>query len=368
MANEIQAFNDPQAALTGYNDEAIQGYADIIKRVAPWARGLNNQEIGLTARRALSMGLDPLNTHEVQIWKDKRGNVNFQVAYTLMAEWVKRFKGDHTEPQYYLLTSEQLEREGLAPDDIAYRVKFIMKSDLQAMREMLALGVFDAHEVRAMFEVTGIGTASRQEYNGPYFAPAARSKSWKVKKRALTDAYRCKFGTPTKREIEELRRFISDIPDVDDLEYAVSIAPDADYSGQKAIAAQRQALRESTLSAGDVADAQSVLFGDPQKPAAIDADVTELEPEPEPQQQEPPHWTADSKDLGRFWAWALQQGLNRDQVHEALDVASVKDFTGSKEEAAAKVRAYAEGLRAVAAMQADEAPEAPPQDDAANDW
>ena len=162
---ELARINDPQKALTGYSEEKVQQFASLVKRVAPWAKDMDNQGIGLAVRRALSMGLDPLNPHEVQIWKDWRGNLNFQLAYTLLAEWIKRKHGDHTEPQYERLTPDQLEDEGLQPDDVAYRVKFIMKSDLPTMRDMLSMQVFDVAEVRAMFEVVGLGVAEAKEYN-----------------------------------------------------------------------------------------------------------------------------------------------------------------------------------------------------------
>jgi len=116
---------------------------------------------------------------------------------------------------------------------------------------------------------------------------------------------------------------------------------------------------------------------------AIDAEFVELKHEPAPATQqathkaastpstttpEAQHWTADGKALGRFWAWTKTLGLLSDQVHDALECESVNDFAGNKAEAAAKVKAYAEGLRAAAAMQADASPEAPQEDDGTNDW
>lgn len=272
----------PQAALTGYNEDQIQQFAELVRRIVPWASErascpMSNGEVGLVVRRALTMGLDPLNPHEVQIWKDKRGSINFQIAYTLLAAWVLRFHGEHTEPQFSRLTEEQLKAEGLAPKDIAYRVRFIMKRDLAAMREMMALRVFDTHEIRAMFEITGLGVAGLKEYNGQYFAPAARSKSWKVQKRAVTDAYRRKFGTPTKAEIEELRRDLPDIPDLDDLEYAVTAVPHAAPAEIRALAKDQAALRkmaENPLSEEEVAVRAELLYG------AVEGEFVEPEPAP----------------------------------------------------------------------------------------
>lgn len=281
--NNLAVQNDPQARITGYDQEQITRFAAIVKTVAPWAKDLTNHEIGLGVRRALSMGLDPLNTHEVQIWKDKRGNINFQLSYTLMAEWVRHFHGGHTEPQYYRLTEDQLIEEGLKANDVAYRVKFIMKSDLPAMREMMQIGAFDTREVRAMFEVAGLGVAEAREYSGQYFAPAGRSKSWKVKKRALTDAYRRKFGTPSKSEIEAIRRDMPDVVDPEDIEYAISVAPNASLEGQRAIAEAEQARRENPLSEEDQSAGAAALFGGAE---VVEAEVVEAAPEPpeEPEQ------------------------------------------------------------------------------------
>ena len=103
-------------------------------------------------------------------------------------------------------------------------------------------------------------------------------------------------------------------------------------------------------------------------PATEPPPTTTTPTEPPPTSTEEAHWTTDKTALGRFWAWTKTLGLLSDQVHDALEVDSVKDFTGSKAEAMGKITAYAEGLRAVAAMQADEAPEAPQEDDGTNDW
>jgi len=268
--------NDPQKNLVGYDEEQVQRFAAVIKRVAPWAKGLKNDDIGLAVRRALSMGLDPLNPHEVQIWED-RGTIQFQLSYTLLKEWVRQFHGEHTEPQYYRLTPQQLNEEGLAEDDVAYRVKFIMKDDLEAMREMLALKVFDTQEVKAMFEITGLGVATRSAYNGRYFAPNGRSRSWKVKKRALVDAYRRKFGTPSKSEIEQLRRDLPDV-DLDDIEYAAEVAPNAGLASQRALAENKTKQREMNerMSDEDRREAADALYGGgDEKPTAVEGEYRE---------------------------------------------------------------------------------------------
>jgi hypothetical protein len=276
--NNLVAQN-PQTALTGYDEPQIQQFADIVKRIAPWANNtdspMTNQEIGLVVRRALTMGIDPLNPHEVQIWKDK-GRISFQIGYPLTAQWVRHFHGEHTEPRFTRLTEEELENEGLQPLDVAYYARFIMKSDLVAMREFMSMGVFDNQEVRAMFEIVGMGVANIQEYRGQYFAPKGRSRSWKVKKRALTDAYRCKFGTPTKSEISQLRRDLPAMPELDDLAYAAETAPRASVAGIRAIADNRAARRDNPIvDKPELAGAAALLYD------AVEGDFSDSEPEPE---------------------------------------------------------------------------------------
>jgi hypothetical protein len=192
------------ATLYGAEKDILE-FAHAVKNFAPWAEKMQNKNISLVVRRSLAMGLDPLNPHEVQIWVDNRNKVQFQLAYTLMTQWVKHFKGDHTEPQYDALTEAEKEIEGLDADCMAFYCRFIMKDDIARIKDLLDVG-FSPREARDALTVTGVGVATPDEISGKFFAPAARSAAWKVKKRALVDAYRRKFGTPTRPDIMELRR------------------------------------------------------------------------------------------------------------------------------------------------------------------
>jgi len=142
---------------------------EAVRKVAPWANArdgkMSDMEIALVVRKAVAMGLDPLNPHEVQIWKDNRGSVNFQVAYPLMIEWVRHFFGAHTEPQKHRLTADELKEEGAQPQDVGYRVTFLMENDLPKLAMLIAAG-YTPEEARKMLEVTGVGIATAQEYNG----------------------------------------------------------------------------------------------------------------------------------------------------------------------------------------------------------
>ncbi|NBD35715.1 MAG: hypothetical protein GVY30_06915 [Chloroflexi bacterium] len=389
--SELANYSDPQRAIVGYNEDQIQQFAEIVKRVAPWANDkknpMTNTEIGLAVRRAMSMNLDPLNPHEVQIWKDHRGNINLQLAYTLTIEWVKRFCGQHTEPRYYRLTESQLVQEGLDPNDVAYKVEFIMKDDLQTMREMLELGVFDPQEVKAMFTVTGIGTSNEQEYNNKYFAPNARSKSWKVKKRALIDAYRRKFGTPSRAEIEELRRSgtleptdVSDYQDERDTailagqdtrgrsklfldEGAASSAddwqevadsnidPQVSLEAKRKIAQNAKHRRENPIPSEEVEDVKDALYGGD----VVEGEYEEVEAPPE-------HWSDDQENAQKFWDFAAKHGYKAAEVYEVLNVARISDYEGTARDAcvALKENAPAASEQQPAAPAEEQAPDGRP--------
>ncbi len=193
--------------------ENLEEFYRAIKTVAPWVRSkkyeMSPEEVMLVARRATAMGLDPLNPHEVQIWKDWQG-VQFQLAYSLQREWVRHFKGKFHEPQFKRLTEPELKEEGLDPEnDIAYHVRILMEDDVEKMQQLIKAG-YKPEEARRWLEITGVGVATKEEWENEYFAPKGRSKAWKVKKRAVTDALRGKFGTPTRPEIVELRRLRGD--------------------------------------------------------------------------------------------------------------------------------------------------------------
>jgi len=66
------------------------------------------------------------------------------------------------------------------------------------------------------------------------------------------------------------------------------------------------------------------------------------------------HWIEDPKVRARFWAWTGQTlSLTNDQIHEALGVPTVKDFTGTMEKAKAKIQAWADSHAAIDAAVAE---------------
>jgi hypothetical protein len=57
-------------------------------------------------------------------------------------------------------------------------------------------------------------------------------------------------------------------------------------------------------------------------------------------------WIGDEHSRKSFWAWTGEQGLSHDQVHEALQVESLKEYTGGKGEAARAISAWIEAQQA----------------------
>ena len=341
------------------NDDEIQALGELVKQFAPWAKDLTNVEIGGVVRRVMSMGLDPLNGHEVQIWKDNRKVVQVQPAYTLMIDWVKKFNGDHTQPRYYRLVEEELAEQGLPADAVAYKCTFIMNEDLDRMTTLLNMNVYEPKEIREMFEVSGLGVSLAEEYNAKskggveYFAPTGRSKSWKVEKRALIDAYRHKFGTPSRSEIETLRRQSgTDKITPDDWQGAYEVG--ADERGTLALAQDSAQQRDKEpMTREEAKTGANALYGDGNG-GTVDGvfkDVpSEPDPEPGPQEPEQPgldlgtqdtnsaEWTRDKLKLQDFWDWAHnEQGLGDADVCDALSVEKITDFTGNLGDAKTRI-------------------------------
>ena len=65
--------------------------------------------------------------------------------------------------------------------------------------------------------------------------------------------------------------------------------------------------------------------------------ASQLEPAPELA-----HWIDDTKVRNRFWAWTGGLGLDSQEVHDALDVISVKDFGGTMAEAKSLIETFVE--------------------------
>ena len=82
----------------------------------------------------------------------------------------------------------------------------------------------------------------------------------------------------------------------------------------------------------------------------IEGQFTTASPKPTTTSQPPQgngdgaHWIDNAKVRARFWAWTKNTlALTEDEVHEALNVESVKDFTGTMEQAKELIEAWVAG-------------------------
>lgn len=236
-----------ESGLQLYGDErAVKEVCEMVKRVAPWANGkveFADKEIGYAVRQCAALGLNPLDPHEVQVFKDKHG-IHVSLSYALIVGWLRRFYGGFTTPQYRDLTQEEMTAEGLNPTDYAVEVRFLMLQEVPTLTALVQAG-YDPNEARGMVEVHGIGVVSGDDWRSPYFAPNGRSKRWKVEKRAFTAAVRAKYGTPSRDQIEILRRDggMADV-EAEDWELPPNLTPGGvDNRGRAALAAQHAHYR-----------------------------------------------------------------------------------------------------------------------------
>ena len=205
------------------------------------------------------------------------------------------------ETRFFRLSSEELKAEGMAETTIAYRCEFVMVADFKAISE--ATEIFGREEALRMFTCIGLGAATQAEYNGAYFAPKGRSASWKVQKRALTDAYRRKFGLPTAEELLEVKRRLGFAAlSAEDYELAEGLTDD--LAGLHALA-QSNAVRRA-LPPQDNAEMQALLYGDvPAAPATPPAEPPAPEPEPQPEDGEEPSASMTLADARSYFAAAF---------------------------------------------------------------
>jgi hypothetical protein len=155
------------------DDAQVAALAERVMMVAPWVHyRLNGQwqqmtkrEVSLVIRRCMALAVDPLNDKEVHIWRGKHG-VNFQLAYTLMAQVVRNMKGGHTEPRFSDPTPAEKELHGLAENDQATRASLVMLSDIPNIIALSQAG-FSPEEAREHFTVTGLGTVKAENWTSP---------------------------------------------------------------------------------------------------------------------------------------------------------------------------------------------------------
>lgn len=62
----------------------------------------------------------------------------------------------------------------------------------------------------------------------------------------------------------------------------------------------------------------------------------------QPPQENGTHWINDDNSRKRFWAWTHELALSHEEVHEALGVDSLKNYTGSKSDAMTAINDWIE--------------------------
>jgi hypothetical protein len=283
---EVKKSESEKAVALFGSEGDLTALYNLCRKHAPWAINMKDEEIKGVVLRVNGMGYNPVNADEIQIFPDSRGVIQAQPSYKFMVKFVERFHGSHTEPKYHRLTADELEDEGLPEDAIALRCSFVMHSEQKLMIQMVESGIYTTAEAREMYEITGLGSASSQEYNAKsakgveYFAPKGRSKLWKVKKRALIDAYRHKFGVPGNAEVAEIRHELGfDQMTAEDWKHSFEIVKDVSPEARAALA-QDHAIRRTApaLTVEEKKDGVDALYGDGASDNVIvDAEVEGVE-------------------------------------------------------------------------------------------
>ena len=272
------------------------------------------QERGLTPFTEAS----PIITDYV----DKSGKhvhrIGIKEHYTVAMRWAQQCGG-------YTVRERRITKTDKG--DIVAHVGIVLNRDYVAVGKFCSLTGADFKEELAGFIISGdaIVTAEEMRSRKP---PIGRTWEWVAWKRALEAAVLEGFG----REPTQSRQIYIE-----------------------ATAAQARAI--------DTHETQALLYGAPPalsvapeppapvSPAPVPPEPQEplepepIMPEPEPVAPEPApvqgsHWIEDEETRRKFWAWSAQQGLGKDDVHEALGVASLKDYFGSKAQALAAIGAW----------------------------
>lgn len=304
---------DQQRAL--YPTDALFEFGRAVRSFAPWANDdnhpMSDAEVALVVQRGAKCGLDVLNPHEVQIWKDNKG-IKFQMSYSLMAQWASVTLGGHTQPRYREMTAEERESHGVKENDRVIICEFVMRSDIPFLKTMIEAG-WEPVEARADITMVGVGTVSASDWGGKYFAPNARSKRWKLEKRAYIDALRRRYGTPSEADILSLRRARGDdVISVEDWAIAKDETdPDAmtrhareSANGNGTPEVETRTPDEILAHGNDLlhGDGSDILDGEVE---TVEEPVEQSQPEPEPEASEPGAFASADAAI----TWAMTQNV-----------------------------------------------------------
>jgi len=227
--------------------------------------------------------------------------------YAVQERWAQQCGG-------YIVYKSEVEKTA---DGIIARVWVVANRDYAAVGKLAAMiPTLDFKEELARFTVCGEATVTQSEMNRK--APATKTWEWVATKRAREGALRQKFG----KEPSQARQMYT---------AALTALSQADLrEGIAAMYPQRQAL---TVAAEPLDVPVIEVITDPEPAPA--AQVREVGPEPA-------HWIDDPRVRAGFWARMKELGLSNSDVYQALDVVSVHDYPGSKDDAKAAIQAYIE--------------------------
>lgn len=108
---------------------------------------------------------------------------------------------------------------------------------------------------------------------------------------------------------------------------------------------EHSAPPQHTARRAEVVEASATLYGDDEDTdlAPRQTQPAPAQPKPAPAQQPKAHWIDDPKARARFWAYTKNElGLEKDEVYDALGVASLHDYAGSMQAAKDKLDTYAD--------------------------
>lgn len=236
-------------------------------------------------------------------------SVTVKEHYSVMERWAQQCGG-------YTVRLREVERD--QDGNIRARVGIVSNRDYAAVGQFCARvpGVDFRQELEA-FMTIGEAILTVDE-TGKKQPPKGKTWQWLAEKRARESALLQKFG----REPSQSRKIYT-----------------------AAVAGQLTAAQANALLYGEEAPALPA----PSKPASVPATapapatveaVVEPEPEPEPKQGQR-HWVDDLQSRNRFWANARALGLNPMDVTAALGVVTIREYTGTVENALEVLTRYA---------------------------
>lgn len=177
--------------------EEVKEIADRLKRFVPGTKKMNGTEIMAFAQLVHMTGLNPCAS-ELHGWDSKgdgSGVLITKLHYGILVRWAMS-----QEPFATRFTTEMDESE-----NIISRCRLLRQSDRPLLGQLLSNGV-DYQEALAWATTEGLGIVTKKErwskkYKRWIDPPKSKSWPWKAEKRALEDAIKRAYGSPSTKEL-----------------------------------------------------------------------------------------------------------------------------------------------------------------------